>query len=225
MDNAVRENTVPVKVWDLPVRLIHWSLVVLVGVSWLTAEIGQLALHHLSGYLIFALVAARIVWGFVGSTTARFAHFVKGPEAVKAYTAGLFNRAEAASVGHNPLGALSVLALLGVLGLQVLLGLFAQDSDGLGPGPLANRLSRQAGRAVAEVHEAVFGLLLIFIALHVAAILFHTCYKRDTLLRPMVTGRKLLPPESAKDLHFTSAKWAALAFIFALAVVVFIAAV
>jgi len=225
MDDAVNENMVPVKVWDLPVRVIHWSLVVLVAVSWLTAEIGQLALHHLSGYLIFALVVARVVWGFVGSTTARFTHFVKGPAAVKAYAASLFNRAEVARAGHNPLGALSVLVLLGLLGLQVLLGLFAQDSDGLGPGPLADHLSRQTGRAIAEVHEAVFGVLLIFIALHVAAILFHTCYKRDTLLGPMMTGRKMLPPESVKDLHFASAKWAALTFIFALIVVVFIAAV
>ena len=111
-----------VKVWDVPVRVIHWLLVLLVVLSWITAELDLLPLHQLSGYLILALVLVRIVWGFAGSTTARFAHFVKGPAAIKAYAGRFFQRGGAASVGHNPLGALSVVALLGLLAAQAVLG-------------------------------------------------------------------------------------------------------
>ena len=213
----------PVKVWDLPVRVMHWLLVLLVGLSWATAEFDLLPLHHFSGYLILTLVIVRIIWGFVGSATARFAHFLKGPTAIKAYAAQLLRGETGASVGHNPLGGLSVVALLGLLVLQAGLGLFAQDADGLAPGPLADLLTRHVGRAVAAAHEAVFSVLLFFIALHIGAVLFHACYKGEALIRPMLTGRKMLSVDAAAatppDLTFVRGKWAILIFIIVAALV------
>jgi cytochrome b len=214
-----------IKVWDAPVRIIHWALVFLVIASWLTAELELLTLHHLSGYLVLSLVLTRIVWGFVGSTTARFSHFVQGRVAISAAIANLFRRdAPAAAVGHNPLGALSVLALLGLLLVQAVLGLFVQDADGIAPGPLADLIPRNVGRALAEVHESVFGVLVALIILHLTAILFHTRYKNDTLLRPMVTGRKQLPVSAASGLRFVPGKWAVLIFVLLAAAVFSIAA-
>ncbi|MBY0511438.1 MAG: cytochrome b/b6 domain-containing protein [Rhodospirillaceae bacterium] len=221
----MNEHRVSAKVWDLPVRVIHWLLVLLIVMSWLTAEFDLLPLHHLSGYLILALVITRIAWGFIGSTTARFTHFVKGPKAVAAYAAIVFQRGGKSIVGHNPLGALSIVAMLGLLLLQTILGLFSEDADGVGPGPLADLLTRQTGRAVADVHELVFNVLLFTIALHIAAVLFHTCYKRDTLIRPMFTGRKILSDGSVHALRFVPSKWALVIFAAAFALVLIIAAV
>jgi cytochrome b len=221
----VNDERASVKVWDLPVRVMHWLLIVLIVVSWLTAEFDLLPLHHLSGYLILALVMTRIVWGFIGSTTARFTHFVKGPKAIAAYAATVFQRGGKAIVGHNPLGALSIVIMLGLLLLQTILGLFTEDADGVGPGPLADLVTRQTGRAVAEAHELVFNVLLFIIALHIAAVLFHACYKRDSLIRPMLTGRKTLSDGSIRNLNFVSAKWALLVFAIAFALVLIIAAV
>jgi cytochrome b len=211
-------------VWDITVRIIHWLLVLLVAGSWITAELELLPLHHLSGYLILALVLTRIVWGFVGSTTARFRHFVKGPAVVAAAASTFFQPAKTPAVGHNPLGALSVISLLGLLLLQTILGLFTQDADGLAPGPLADLFPRAVGRAVAEAHELVFNLLLALIVLHIAAILFHTRYKGDTLLRPMITGRKALPSGAAQDLRFVPGKRALLIFLLFAAAVISISA-
>jgi cytochrome b len=221
----VSETTTIVKVWDLPVRIMHWALVVLMAMSWFTAEFDLLPLHHLSGYLILALVFTRIAWGFKGSTTARFTHFVKGPRAVGAYAATMFQRNGKAVVGHNPLGALSIVAMLGLLLLQTILGLFTEDSDGVGPGPLADLVTRQTGRAIAGVHEVMFNVLLFVIALHIAAVLFHACYKRDTLVRPMFSGRKTFPAGIAGDLHFVPAKWAFLIFALAFTLTLIVAAV
>src|SRR5690349_24353754 len=104
-----------VRVWDLPTRLVHWLLVLLVPFSWWTAESGRLEWHRWSGYGLLGLVLFRVYWGFFGSSTARFSRFVRGPRAIVAYLRGRLP----ASVGHNPLGALSVLALLGLLIAQI----------------------------------------------------------------------------------------------------------
>jgi cytochrome b len=203
---------------------MHWLMVLLVATSWVTAELELLPLHHLSGYLLLALVLTRIVWGFMGSTTARFAHFVKGPKAIASAAARFFHRGASTTAGHNPLGALSVLVLLGLLLTQAVLGLFTQDSDGIAPGPLADLLPRATGRAVADVHELIFHVLLAFIALHLVAILFHTGYKGDALLRPMITGRKVMPGDAGHGLRFVPGKWAVLIFLLFTAAIFFIAA-
>jgi len=180
----------PVRLWDLPVRLVHWSFAVLVAGLWWTAENRDMDLHFTLGLIMLALVVFRLLWGLVGSSTARFGSFVKGPGAIRAYLAGQ-KRGDAHVVGHNPLGALSVIALLGLLALQVGLGLFAQDHDAVNSGPLNFLVSYDTALAISEIHEVVFNVILGFVGLHVAAILYYRFIKLDNLVSPMITGRRV----------------------------------
>jgi len=174
------------RVWDLPIRLFHWALVLLLPALWWTGEKHLYDWHFLLGELVLGLLLFRLFWGLFGSSTARFAGFVKGPGAILAYLRG----SRPAGIGHNPLGALSVLALLFLLANVVGLGLFATDEDGLSPGPLSRHISYDSARILAERHEQVFWLLVGLIGLHVAAILYYLLVKRDNLVSPMITGRR-----------------------------------
>src|SRR5712671_6045913 len=125
------ESVKKVRVWDLPVRLFHWTLVVLLMTSFFSGRAGGdwMKLHFWSGYSILALLLFRIAWGFVGSTTARFGHFVKGPGAGIAYARGLFGTKAEPDIGHNPVGGWMVVALILGLLVQIVTGLFATDTD------------------------------------------------------------------------------------------------
>jgi cytochrome b len=151
-----------------------------------------MATHELLGYITLGLLVFRIFWGFAGSETARFAHFVKAPGAVIRYVSGLFRKGIEPVVGHNPLGGWSALLLLGLLAVELVLGLFAQDTDGIESGPLTPYVSYEFADKARELHELGFNLLLGFIALHVAAILFYLLVKRDNLVGPMITGEKTM---------------------------------
>lgn len=177
-----------VRVWDFPVRLFHWLLVPLIAFSWWSAEEGRLDWHRLSGYAVLTLVVFRLAWGVFGSDTARFGYFLKGPRGIGAY---LSNKAEPA-VGHNPLGGWSVLAMIVLLVVQTVLGLFAIDVDGIESGPLAVFVSFDQGRLAAEAHHLTFNILLALIALHLLAIVFYAVAQRNNLIGPMITGRKKL---------------------------------
>lgn len=197
---ATSGNTVRVRIWDAPVRLVHWLMVLLIAISWRTAESGQMEYHQYSGYALLGLLCFRIYWGFFGSSTARFASFVRGPGAILAYAKQLPSRLEhhdPAVPGHNPLGALSVITLLLLVLAQVLLGLFAVDVDGLESGPLSMYVSFDTGRACANWHEQVFDALVLFIALHVAAVLFYQLHKRQNLIASMLHGRREFPTRLA----------------------------
>jgi cytochrome b len=180
-----------VAIWDWPTRIIHWLIVILVAFCWWTAEQGALGLHEMAGEALVGLVAFRLIWGVIGSSTARFSHFLRGPRAIAAYVAELrHGRTRHAVIGHNPLGGWSVAGMLGLLGLDVGLGLFAVDVDGDQPGPFAGLVSFDQGRAIAHWHHWVFNLLLGLIVLHLTAIAFYAVVRRDNLIGPMVTGRK-----------------------------------
>ena len=172
-----------IAIWDLPTRLFHWTLVALIGFSWWTAEEHYDDLHIWSGLAVLSLLIFRILWGLVGSSTARFANFVRGPKAVFGYLQGQWR-----GIGHSPLGALSVVALLGLAAVQVGLGLIASDEDGLMQGPLAYLVSTNTSEAAVELHDDLFDVLLVFIAVHVAAIIFYKL-RGKSLLRPMITGK------------------------------------
>jgi cytochrome b len=174
------------RVWDLPTRLFHWTLVVLVGLSWWSAENDQQDLHLYLGYGVLSLLLFRVGWGLAGSSTARFSSFVRGPSAVVRYVRDRFHWPLA---GHAPLGALSVLALLAMLFVMVGTGLFASDEDGLFSGPLAYLVSTGVADTLTELHEELFNVLLILIGLHVAAILLYRLVLGRNLLGPMITGR------------------------------------
>ena len=174
--------------WDLPLRLIHWGLVALMPALWWTAEHDEIALHKLLGLILLALVAARLLWGVVGGETARFARFVKGPGAILAYVRGKAKPGP----GHNPLGGLSVLAMLGLLTAEMALGLITQDVDGVESGPLNALVSYDVADGARHLHGLGFDLLLVLIALHLGAIAYYRVVRRDNLVVPMVTGRKML---------------------------------
>jgi cytochrome b len=178
-------------VWDLPTRLFHWTLVVLVGLSWWSAENDQQDLHLYLGYGVLSLLLFRIGWGLAGSSTARFSSFVRGPGAVVRYVRDRFHWP---LVGHAPLGALSVLALLAMLFVIVGTGLFAADEDGLFSGPLAYLVSVGVSDTMTGLHEELFDVLLVLIGLHVAAILLYRLALGRNLLGPMITGKAELAP-------------------------------
>jgi cytochrome b len=180
-----------VRVWDVPVRVCHWSMVLFVGVSWWTAETGRMDWHQYSGYSLLAIVSFRIYWGFFGSSTARFRQFVRGPRTVVSYLKGGWS----ASAGHNPLGALSVVVLLALLFAQIVLGLFAVDVDGIESGPLSTYVSFDTGRIAADWHDSVFDVLLWLIGLHVAAVLYYLFFRKQNLVATMVHGQRAYPDE------------------------------
>ena len=180
-----------VRVWDLPVRLTHWSFAFLVPAMWWTAENSEWALHKRFGVTLLGLLVFRILWGFLGTRTARFASFVKGPGAVIAYVSG---KADAAAdkIGHNPLGALSVIGLIGVMLVQVSTGLFAGDPYDGATGPLNALVKVSTAAALTEWHQWFYWVILGFVALHLTAIMFYAGVRQNDLLGPMVSGRKLV---------------------------------
>lgn len=179
-------------VWDWPTRAFHWLLIVLLGLSWWSGETDNMEWHYRSGYAITGLLIFRLIWGFVGTPTARFAQFVKGPATVLAYVRSKgWN-----GVGHNPAGGWSVLLLLALLLAQVGFGLFAVDVDGFESGPLSYLVSFEAGRAAARWHEVTFKALQVVVAFHVIAVLFYLIVKRANLIWPMISGRRATSGDS-----------------------------
>jgi cytochrome b len=174
------------QVWDLPLRIFHWALALLVIAQVTTATIGGNAMeyHALGGYAILALLLFRLVWGFAGGTHARFANFVRGPGAVLGYLRGRI----APGDGHTPLGALSVVAMLLSLLVQATTGLFATD-DVMMDGPLVKHVPGRVVEVATAVHDVNAYVLLGLVGLHVAAILFYLMVRRRNLILPMLTGR------------------------------------
>jgi len=181
-----------VRIWDGPTRIFHWAIVLLIPAMWWTAENEEIALHVTLGLVMVALIVFRLVWGLIGSSTARFATFLKGPRGVMAYLKGSATH----SVGQNPLGGWSVAAMLLVLVAQVGLGLFAESTDGYevgASGPLTNLVSLETAERLTDLHELMFNLLLALIALHIAAVLYYAVIKRRNLVGPMITGSGTAP--------------------------------
>ena len=185
---AVADAALAVPVWDLPVRLFHWTLVGLIAFSWWSAEYDRIEWHLWSGLGVMSLLIFRLLWGVFGSSTARFGNFVRGPRATFDY---LRKPREWGGIGHTPLGALSVVALLLLLLVQVSLGLVMSDEDGVVSGPLNRLVSFEAAERAGELHELLFNVLLGLIALHVAAILFYRLVLGKRLTGAMITGRTL----------------------------------
>lgn len=173
------------RVWDLPTRLFHWAIVFLIAFSWWSSEEAFEPWHFWSGYALLFLLLFRILWGFFGSSTARFASFVRGPAAVFDY----LRTGRAPLAGHSPVGALSVIALLLLMTVQIGTGLIQTDSDDFVEGPLAGLVSFDVSEAAHDLHEANFNILLALIALHIAAILFYRLFLGKKLVGPMISGR------------------------------------
>lgn len=176
------------RLWDGPTRIVHWALVIVLAFAWWSAETRNMGWHRIAGYTAVGLVVFRLIWGFVGSRSAQFVSFVRGPAETLAYARSLPERAHKAVPGHNPLGAWSVVAILTALIAQVTTGLFSVDVDGLESGPLSDLVSFDTGRRFAGWHELSFTALQVLVVLHLVAVVFYAVYKRADLVRPMVTG-------------------------------------
>ncbi len=179
-------------VWDLPLRLLHWLLVLSIAGSWITIKVGYdwVQMHIYLGYFTLGLLLFRVLWGFVGPRHARFGQFLRGPRATWRYARSLGQRDSPPSVGHNPLGAWMVMAMLAMLVFQAVSGLFASD-DILYAGPYNGAVTQGLADRLTRLHKQNFNLLIVSAtALHLLAITYYAWHKRQNLLRPMLSGRK-----------------------------------
>ena len=185
--------SVTIQVWDLPLRIFHWLLALSVLAAIVTGEIGGNLIdwHGRIGVLVLGLLIFRIIWGFVGSTHARFSNFFPTPRKIAAYLKGQWQ-----GHGHNPLGALSVIALLGVLVAQVGAGLFANDDIAF-QGPLFTLVNKSLSDRLSSLHAYAFYVLAVLLVLHIVAIAFYARVKKHNLVVPMLTGKKVVPKEHA----------------------------
>lgn len=207
-----------IRVWDLPIRLFHWALAICIVLGIIFVKIGGNAIewHAYCGYTALVLVLFRIIWGFVGSWHARFANFIPSLETLFAYLQGRGY----GGVGHNPLGAFSVLALLFAVFVQALTGLFADD-DIFFQGPLAKHISNASVAFLSSVHRLNQYVIFALVALHVGAICFYQLYKKERLIEPMITGDKHLDGEVntlAESIDTSKQRLAALAIFLLLGV-------
>jgi cytochrome b len=180
------------KVWDPWIRLVHWAIVILLPFSYWTATTSRFDLHFLSGYAILALVLFRIAWGFVGSQTARFVHFLRSPVEALRHLGYLRRRAAAVEIGHNAAGGWMVLLLLLLLLAQAASGLFADDLI-FTRGPLARRVDEAWSSLATSIHLRVFWVIVAAAVLHVLAVIAYRVLRGQNLVGPMVTGVLKLP--------------------------------
>jgi cytochrome b len=178
-----------VRVWDVPVRIFHWSLAGLVTLSWVSAENGYMKLHLWSGLCLLTLLLFRVAWGFVGSTTARFSGFVRWPGRALAYLQGMSRGEHHLHAGHNPAGGWMVIVLLTVLLLQAGTGLFANDGVHFN-GPLAAQISSDLSDRLTSLHGSIFNVIVLLVWMHVVAVLFYRFVRGEDLVAAMLSGKK-----------------------------------
>jgi cytochrome b len=185
-----------VKVWDVPVRLFHWSLVLSFAAAYFTAEYRLGFLHVWIGYFLCALLLTRIVWGFAGNQYARFRAFVFSPAETMSYLRAMLQGHPKPYLGHNPAGALMVFALLGTLGLVFISGLVTLSViDFEGPVLfLANYVDDETSYMIRHVHEWLVNIALVLIPLHLLGVLVGSIQHKENLVRAMITGKKYIAP-------------------------------
>lgn len=212
-----------IRIWDLPTRVFH----ILLGLSVLglivTGEVGGAAmqLHFLLGYAVLTLVFFRLAWGFVGGYWSRLIHFVPKPSKLLAYVRAIQTKQKPTYVGHNPLGALSVLAMLSLLLLQVFSGLMSDDEI-TNTGPWTALVAAHWVSLATEYHSEVGKvLLLLLIALHIGSVLYYKFVVRDDLITPMLTGDKVLPAGTRDSRDTFTSRLFALSLLAASAYVVY----
>jgi len=194
-----QEPLVDVPMWDLPVRLFHWSFVAAFAVCWISGQTDDLDLHYDSGMVLVGLVVFRILWGLVGSPTARFAHFLRWPTVAIDYLRAAFAHLRPSySFGHNAAGGLMVAVLILLVGLQTVSGMASTD-DVLFDGPFYGRFPDWLSRPLEKYHELLANILLVLALLHILVIALYRLVKRENLVRAMVFGRARLPRSVARS--------------------------
>ncbi len=192
-------NHRPVVVWDFAVRVFHWLLVILIAFMWWSGKQkgAWMTYHFYAGYAIVGLMVFRIIWGFVGGTHARFADFIYGPSAIFDYLKTLPSRTAAKFAGHNPVGGWSAVLMILCVAAQVGTGLFASNDDTGFEGPLAKFVSGAMSGTLTSIHRISINVLLGLIAVHIGAVFYYLLHKKENLITPMLTGRKMLPESLA----------------------------
>jgi cytochrome b len=185
-------------VWDLPLRLFHWLLVLSMAASWITAELGfdYTPWHMRLGYFSIGLVVFRVIWGFIGPKHARFSSFLTGPSGIWRYAKGLAAGTMIQTAGHNPLGGISVIVMLVLVGFQTATGLFATD-DIVWTGPYYGAVSGATADRLTSLHHLNFNIILVAVALHILAIAFYFLVKKQNLVASMFHGKKLVAEHEA----------------------------
>lgn len=181
------------RVWDLPTRLFHWALVASVATGLYLGEYREFStinLHFYAGYVTAGLLVFRLFWGLVGTKPARLSALFPSPRRVASYMATIGKRRPSGVAGHNPLGALSVVAMIVALTVQIVTGLFAEDDGLFAEGPFSEYASNSTVLTMTYVHHLSSRVILFLIATHIAAILFYWIWKRENLIKPMISGWK-----------------------------------
>ncbi len=190
------------KIWDPVTRLWHWVLAIIVISTWVLGEFmsfDTIRWHFYLGYSLLALVAFRMLWGFIGPAPVRWINLWPRPAALIQYLRELRYRKPSGSAGHNPLGSLSVLAILVVLAAQAGSGLFIESDDFFESAALAGNVNQDTINWLTSWHHLLSDVLLALVVLHLLAIIFYRVWKREDLVRPMITGWKWVRPESARS--------------------------
>ncbi len=198
---------ISIKVWDGPLRTFHWLLASLIVVMLASAKLENFDVHIATGKILVILLLARIVWGFVGSSNARLSALVFKPGDYINYISRLPLRKPSYSLAHSPIGALAVIAILVTVSVQLTSGLFAADVDGLLEGPFAYYVTYELSRFASDIHVTNVKWLIALIVLHIIANLFYYFYKRDNLIKPMITGFRAIPEENAPHAPQLASPW------------------
>lgn len=170
--------------WDWIVRITHWTMVILLVASWFAADNGEMQIHYYCGYALITVVIFRIIWGIIGTKQARFSYFLTSPKKVWLYLKTVKQSKEGDDT-HSPAGGYSVVALLSLMVFQLVTGLFAVETDGFDGGPLSESIDYDLSLAISEIHQTSFDVLLGFIALHIAAVIFYQTVLGKKLIQRM----------------------------------------
>lgn len=186
------------RLWDPLLRSFHWLLAAAVITGWILGEFGPpvMTLHFWCGYTVAGLLVFRLLWGLFGPRPARFSEFVRGPGAFFRYAKHLFERRPSYWPGHNPMGAVAVITILAVLAAQVTTGLISDPDDYINVGPLASYVSSDTRSAAVGWHHTGSKAVLALAVLHITFVLFYYLWKRENLIRPMLSGWKLVRKDS-----------------------------
>ncbi len=197
------DTTRSVRVWDWPTRAFHWALVTCIVSAWASAEFAAklgdptLKWHRWNGYAILVLVTFRLIWGVAGSSTARFSAFIRSPITAARYGLDLLKGRPRHFLGHNPLGAWMILALLVAVAAQGILGLYTLEHNEITAGPLKRTISDATTEIVSKLHVRGYNVILALVCVHVLANSLYGLFKGEPLIQAMVTGRK--PPKTYED--------------------------
>ncbi|WP_170221825.1 cytochrome b/b6 domain-containing protein [Neptunomonas concharum] len=193
-----------VTVWDISVRIFHWSLVAGIGFLWYSGEEGGniMTWHMYVGYTMLGLILYRLLWGIYGSTYARFSYFIKSPGKTFNYAKDFLKGESPHYLSHNPLGGWMAIVLMSLVFIQAATGLFATD-DIITEGPLFSLVDESTAYLLTEIHEINFNLLLLCAGLHIAAVLYHRFVKGEDLVKSMITGKKNVALTPSAGLKFS----------------------